>query len=440
MTQSADVVVIGAGIVGVSTVYQLTRLGINGVILIDPRPPLSLTSDKSTECYRNWWPNEPMVGLMQRSIDLLEQMAEESSNIFCLSRRGYLFATASPDRLDAMRTQAHITSSFGAGSVREHPGPDQYGDASSGVDILDSSELQRHFPYLTDDAVGALHVRRAGWFSAQQLGAWMLERAREAGARHLKGEVVDIDVSAGRMSGVRLDDGSTVTADQVVVSAGPMAKAVAALAGVDLPLFSELHLKVAYRDHHGVIPRDAPMIIWSDPQKIDWSDEEREGLAEMGRGDLLGEMPIFCHGRPEGGPDSPYFVALWEYHREKLEPTWPLPDDPLYPEVVMRGLTTMVPGLEVYLGGLPESSVDGGYYTKTTENRPLIGPCGPEGFNVVVGLSGFGVMASSAAGELAARHIAGTELPEYAPQFLLSRYDDPAYLTAIQWETDSGQL
>jgi glycine/D-amino acid oxidase-like deaminating enzyme len=440
LTPSADVVVVGAGIAGVSTVYHLTRLGITDVTLVDPRSPLSLTSDKSTECYRNWWPNEPMVGLMQRSIDLLEQMAEESSNVFGLSRRGYLFATASRNRLDAMRAQAHITSSFGAGNVREHPGPDPYGEAVDGVDILDSSELQSHFPYLTDAAVGAVHVRRAGWFSAQQLGAWMLERAREAGAEHVMGEVVDIEVSGGRVSGVRLDDGSTVATGQVVVSAGPMAKGVARLADVDLPLFSELHLKVAYRDHHGVIPRDAPMIIWSDPQEIDWSDEERDGLAEMGRDDLLGEMPIFCHGRPEGGPDSPYFVALWEYHREILEPEWPLPDDPLYPEVVMRGLTTMVPGLEVYLDGLPESSVDGGYYTKTRENRPLIGPCGPDGFNVVVGLSGFGVMASSAAGELAAQHIAGTDIPRYAPHFLLSRYEDPTYLATIQRETDSGQL
>ena len=430
----------GAGIAGVSTLYRLTRLGITDVILVDPRPPLSLTSDKSTECYRNWWPNEPMVGLMQRSIDLLEEMAAESSDLFGLSRRGYLFVTASQDRLAAMRAQAHITSSFGAGSVREHPGPVPYGDAVDGVDILDSSTLQSQFPYMTDDATGAVHVRRAGWFSAQQLGSWMLEGAKTAGAEHLKGEVVGIDTSSDRVTGLRLDDGSKIETGQVVIAAGPMAKEVAGLAGVDLPLFSELHLKVAYRDHLGVIPRDAPMIIWSDPQEIEWSEEERDALAEIGRDDLLGEMPVFCHGRPEGGPDSPYFVALWEYHREVLEPTWPLPDDPLYPEVVMRGLTTMVPELEVYLDGLPASSVDGGYYTKTRENRPLIGPCGPEGFNVVVGLSGFGVMASSAAGELVAQHIAGTDLPSYAPHFLLSRYEDPSYLATIQRETDSGQL
>ncbi len=431
---------IGAGIAGVSTAYQLTQQGLTDVALIDPRPPLSLTSDKSTECYRNWWPNRPMVGLMQRSIDLLEQMTEESGNAFGLSRHGYLFVTASDERLQAMRRQAAVTSGLGAGDVREHPGALPYGEAEDGVDILDANTLQRHHPYMTDEAVGAVHVRRAGWFSAQQLGSWMLQRSRDVGANLLKNEVVGIELDGDRVRGVRLDDGSTIATSSVVMAAGPMSKAVATMAGVELPLFSELHLKVAYRDHLGVIPRDAGMIIWSDPQRITWSEEEREGLAELGRDDLLGEMPVFCHGRPEGGADSPYFVALWEYHREILEPTWPLPDDPLYPEVVMRGLTTMIPGLSPYLEGLPESSVDGGYYTKTRENRPLVGPCGPEGFHVVAGLSGFGVMASPASGDLAARHIVGADLPEYADAFRLSRYDDPDYLTSLSAEVDTGQL
>jgi glycine/D-amino acid oxidase-like deaminating enzyme len=218
-----------------------------------------------------------------------------------------------------------------------------------------------------------------------------------------------------------------------------MSAPVAAMAGVELPLISELHLKVAFRDHLGVIPRQAPMIIWSDPQSIDWSSQEREELAAIGRHDLLGEMPIFCHGRPEGGQDSPYFLGLWEYHREVLQPVWPIATDPLYPEVVMKGLTTMVPDLSVYLDRLPESSVDGGYYTKTVENRPLIGPAGPEGLFVVAGLSGFGVMAASGAGDLVASHVTGSGLPGYAGAFLLERYDRPGYLDEVM-AADSGQL
>src|SRR5512137_2145144 len=96
---SAEVVICGAGIAGVAAAYHLAvRRGVRGVVLVDERPPLTLTSDKSTECYRNWWPGpgDDMVALMNRSIDLLEELARESGNRFMLNRRGYLFVTADP--------------------------------------------------------------------------------------------------------------------------------------------------------------------------------------------------------------------------------------------------------------------------------------------------------------------------------------------------------
>jgi glycine/D-amino acid oxidase-like deaminating enzyme len=450
MSRSADVVVIGAGIAGVAASYHLAvKHGVRRVVMVDPRPPLTLTSDKSTECYRNWWPNKPMVGLMNRSIDLLEEAAQESGNAFGLNRRGYLFVTSETERFQRMVEEAHHTSTLGAGPVRFHPGPipyrnspsDGYHGAPEGADILVGPETVRsRFPYLTERVVGAIHVRRAGWFSAQQLGSWMLTRARAEGLELVVDEVGSIEIENDAVRGVRLIGGDAISASTIVDAAGPMSTRIAAMAGVDLPLFSELHLKVAYREHLKVIPRDAPMIIWSDPQYLDWSDDERRELANQGRDDLLGEMPIYCHGRPEGGVDSPYLLALWEYHGRVQDPVWPLPDDPLYPEVVMRGLTTMVPGLAEYLDRLPGSVVDGGYYVKTGENRPLIGPGGPHGFHLCSGMSGFGVMAAAGAGDLLARHVTGADLPAYAGAFLLSRYQDSDYMRSLAVEAASGQL
>ncbi len=450
MSRRADVVVIGAGIAGISAAYELTvKHGIGDVVIVDPRPAMSLTSDKSTECYRNWWPNLPMVGLMSRSIDLLEKMASESGNSFALNRRGYLFVTGDEENFHRMVEDAHHTSTLGAGPVRFHPGPIPYRASPSegfiggpeGADILvGADEVLDHFPYVTPEAVGAIHVRRAGWFSAQQLGAWMLDQSKDRGLEIVVDEVTGIGMAAGAIRSVSLARGGDISTDVVVDAAGPMAGQVAALAGVDLPLFSELHIKVAYRDHLGVVPRDAPMFIWSDTQRLDWSVEEREALAEQGRDELLGEMPIFCHARPEGGAGSPYLLGLWEYHGLVQEPSWPLPEDPLYPEVVVRGLTTMVPGFDVYRERLPQSVVDGGYYTKTRENRPLVGPAGPSGFHLIAGLSGFGVMVAAGAAELLAKQVTGAELPAYSDAFLLDRYDDADYVASIAGTMSSGQL
>lgn len=416
MMRTADIVIVGAGIAGVSAAYHLAvEHDFKDVAVVDPRHPLTLTSDKSTECYRNWWPDRPMADLMNRSIDLFEELADEID--YGLNQRGYLFVTG--DRQNFYQLADHEIRARELG-VR--------------ADLLDAEDLKTHYGYITDDAVGAVRVGRAGWFRAQDLGRWLLDRARDDGVELVNASVTSIDAGT-----IGLSDGTSVAAPTVVIAAGPSSKDVASLAEIDLPLFSELHLKVAFKDHLGVIPRDAPMTIWSDTQTIDWTDEERAELKSLGREELLGEMPASCHFRPEGGPDSSYILALWEYRRLVMEPTWPIPDDPLYPEIVMRGLATMVPGLQAYRDRLPESHVDGGYYTKTGENRPLVGPSGVEGIHLLVGLSGFGVMASAGAADLLSRHIAGEELPDYSDAFLLSRYENPGYLAEID-SGASGQL
>ena len=102
MTQTADTLICGAGIAGIAAAYHLAvTQGVKNVILVDERPPLSLTSDKSTEAYRNWWPgpDDSMVRYMNRSIDLIEQVAEASDNRILLNRRGYVYATKDRGRI-----------------------------------------------------------------------------------------------------------------------------------------------------------------------------------------------------------------------------------------------------------------------------------------------------------------------------------------------------
>jgi len=456
---TADVVICGAGIAGVAAAYELAvRSRVGHVMLVDERPPLTLTSDKSTEAYRNWWPgpDDAMIRLMNRSIDLLEALARESGNRFLLNRRGYLYATADPARAVELRRLAEQAASQGAGPLRLHAGlPDdpvylpahaeQFEDQPTGADLITHPALIReHFPYLSEHTLAVLHARRCGWFSGQQLGMYLLECARRAGVTLLSAHVSQIAITGGRVAGVSLDvPGSSVTIStgRFVNAAGPLVREVAAWMGVDLPVFCERHLKASFKDSLAVIPRDAPLLIWQDPQALPWSEEEMRMLAESpDMRWLLETFPPGVHCRPEGSRESQQILILWPYHAEPVEPVFPFPLDPAFPEVALRGMSAMLPGLRAYFDPLPRPYVDGGYYTRTGENRLLCGPLPVEGAYVIGALSGYGLMAACGAAELLAAHVTGSALPAYAPAFALSRYDDPAYQARLLHWGDTGQL
>jgi glycine/D-amino acid oxidase-like deaminating enzyme len=457
--QTAEIVICGAGIAGISTAWQLAvKHGMRGVVLVDVWSPMTLTSDKSTEAYRNWWPgpDDAMVRLMNRSIDLLEEMAVASNNRFLMNRRGYLYATADPARAEQMQGAGVLASSYGAGPLRIHAGgaggpeylpapADGWRDQSDGADLIFDEDLIRTtFPYLSPSTVAVLHARRCGWFSGQQLGMLMLEEAREAGVEVVQGRVEWIETSGGRVSSVQVGKSGeviSIATPRFVVAAGPMLREVGALLGLELPVFSELHLKVSIEDHLGVVPRDAPFMIWEDPQRLDWSSEEREFVAKLSDGRLLlEEMPPGVHTRIEGGGESRHLLILWPYHLDPVAENFPLPIEEHYAEICVRGISTMIPGLGAYVERMPKPWIDGGYYTKTKDNRPLVGPLPIEGAFVLSALSGYGLMASAATSELVAAHITGGKLPAYASSFHPMRFEDEEYVAKItEWE-DATQL
>ena len=195
---------------------------------------------------------------------------------------------------------------------------------------------------------------------------------------------------------------------------------------------------MSFEDTLGVVPRDAPLLIWEDPQHLAWSDEERELLAASDDTRwLTEEMPPGVHLRPEG---RRHVLILWPYDAAPEPERFPVPVPDEYAEVCLRGMARLLPGLKRYLDHLPQPFVDGGYYTKTEENRPLACPLPVEGAFLHGALSGFGLMASSATAELVALQVTGGRLPDYAPAFTLERYDDPAYLARLRDWGSRGQL
>src|SRR2546426_3642376 len=185
-----------------------------------------------------------MVALMNRSIDLLEELARERGHGFGLNRRGYLFATADPAQVPRFLGGAQEAASRGIGPARIHaraasdyrPAPaDGFEDQPTGVDVItDPALVRRHFPYLADDTLAVLHARRCGWFSGQQLGMYQLERARDAGVRLLEGRVEEIDTTGGRVCSVRVSahgGGGATATPPLLHAAGPYVARVGRLLG-----------------------------------------------------------------------------------------------------------------------------------------------------------------------------------------------------------------
>ena len=450
-------IVVGAGIAGIAAAHALADANAGRILLLDSGAPLALTSDKSTECYRNFWPgpDRAMADFIADSIDLLHQHTLASNNQIQLHQRGYLFASAREQEIQSLQQQAEKNAHYGGGQLRHHhegspstsyrlsPG-DGFDTDLDGADLItDRALIKHHFPYLAADTAVVLHLRKCGVLSAQQLGMYLLERARASSVEFITGELCGCETSAGQLSSVSVKTGDQLQefeTDALVLATGPHLKATAALAGTDLPVVVEKHVKISLADKLGVLPRHAPLIIWNDPVDLHWSDEDREVLSASPETRYLCEtFPAGVHGRPVGAGNQVYLY--WTYDCPVSDhPEFPIETDDYYPEILLRGMARMVPGLKNYLDPMPRPYVDGGYYTKMADNRPVIGTLTVPGTFVCSAFSGYGIMAACAAGELVASHVLRRNLPDYAPAFEASRFDDTAYLERIADLSGSGQI
>jgi len=459
VVREVEIVVIGAGVAGIATAYYLcTEYGKRSVLMVDGRQPMSFTSAQSGDNYRNWWPHPTMVEFTNASIDLMERIAVESSNVLQLTRRGYAAATRNAD-IDALI--ADLRAGYGSGDsslVRIHNNPSaenyqvpeasHWKDAPDGVDVLSNRQLiQKTFPSFSNDVASVVHIRRAGEISSQQMGQYMLGRISEAGGNRLRGRLQGVTFNGSFTLEIDGPDGiEIINAETIVNAAGPFAIDVAAMLGVDLPIRNVLQQKIAFADHLGAIPRALPFSIDLDDQQFTWTTEERELLAEEPQMQwLLKEISGGIHCRPEGGAAGNRVKLGWAYNDEaseaEEEPVNDTHFDPQFPEIVLRGAMALNPALGQYIESFPSRcSHYGGYYPMTRENWPLIGPLGVDGAFVTGALSGFGSMSACAAGALCASWITGGCLPSYARQLSLQRYSDTKLMAEIENAGNKGIL
>src|SRR5262245_29265841 len=222
---------------GVAAAHQLAvRAGVPRIVLVDPREPLSLTSSKGTEAYRNYWPgpDSTMARFMDRSIDLLDELDRESGHAFELNRRGYVFLTADPAEADRLRREAGADDA--AGATTEFAG---------------QSAIRARYPFVTHDARAMLHVRRAGYMNAVGLGEELIRRAGPHGVAFVGDEATALTAAGGRVTGVQLVSGARIDAAAFVLAAGPLLPRWTDRLGLRVPIVNELHGKIAFDDDAG---------------------------------------------------------------------------------------------------------------------------------------------------------------------------------------------
>ncbi len=442
---SVDVAIIGTGSVGIAVAYYLVRdHGVRRVALVDPLPPMSLTSAQSGENYRNWWPHRVMTAFTDHSIDLMEQLDEASGGRVNMTRGGYALVTRREqpqDLIDAL----HLGYADSPGQIRlrylengyVEPRRMPWQGSPSGVDVLlDRALIRRTFPAFAEDIATVIHIRRAGSISAQQMGSLMLEAIREAGGTLIRGEVKSITGRTPFTLEIATPDSASTSilhADRIVNAAGPGLQDIATMLDEDLQVECVFQQKIAFTDTLQAVARHQPFAIDLDGQTLPWTEEDRALLASDPATRRLTEpMKGGIHCRPDGPVEGNWIKLGWAYNETPSDPHQPAPIDTQFPDSLIRAASRLQPKLAAYIGRLPRAMRHyGGFYTQTAENWPLIGPMATPGAFVAGALSGYGSMGACASGSLCAAWVVDQPVPAFARGLAPARRQDTALMAEL---------
>lgn len=358
--RSAEIVIVGGGVVGAATAFAAARAGLHPVI-VEARPQLcTLTTPVAAGAFRLQFDNLEELELVRESVQTFlhfEDVTEQDTYGLGVRQRGYLWLTTSEATAERQRALVERLHAWDQ--------PD--------VEVLDGDEVRRRFPWVGANVIQARFRAGDGFLDTKQLtfGLALGARASVVGSCPVTGFRTTRD---GRLSAVRTGRGEIAT-DAAVIAAGPLSGPVAASAGVELPIHAIRRQKLILPSVPEV-PSDAPMVIDED-SGAHW------------RPALEGAWLLFTD--PTTPPSEPTMDVPLD-HRFAFELL-----DPASPASVAR----VVPfWRDVWERGSDHWSLQAGQYSETPDHRPIVGPTPVDGLHVNVGHGGHGVMLSVATGRL----------------------------------------
>jgi glycine/D-amino acid oxidase-like deaminating enzyme len=349
--QSADVVIIGGGIVGSSIAYHLKSAGCRNVLVIERESAQGKGSTgKSMGGVRAQFSTPVNIQMSLYSIPFYSSFNERLGHPCDYRPQGYLFCATSDKHMAYLRTNYEKQVALGLASAR----------------LLSGDEIRSMFPQLrADDIVGGSFCATDGFVDPYSAMIGFMTWAVDQGAILWKNTVVTgVDLDRNGVAGVATSRGPVATR-YVVNCAGAWAREVAQFAGVDLPV-EPLRRMLVPSEPFDEFPHTAPMII---------------------------DMSNGFHFRPE----SRGFLLAWNDPDET--PGFKTEFDPAFVEKILTRAADRVP----CFADLPVNPKRAwaGLYEMTPDHHPILGEApGVPGFFLANGFSGHGVMHAPATGKI----------------------------------------
>jgi sarcosine oxidase subunit beta len=284
LPSAADVIVIGAGIMGLAIAYELSRLpGQRSIVVLDESYLCGGASGRNGGGVRAQWSDELSVRLMRESLGEFRAFARRHRINTWYREGGYLFLARNEQRAKELKDSVAVQRNAGLKTR-----------------LLEPAEIPKLVPELSTDGLlaGSYNPNDAVVFPWPFIWGYA-EGARTLGVSiHTFVKVLAIDVEAGNVRGVTTATGR-LTAPVVVLAAGALSPQLAKSAGIDLPT----------HPHRHEICASEPLKPWLTPLVADLTD----GLyfSQSTRGEIVGGI---ANARVPAGPSqasSARFLALY---------------------------------------------------------------------------------------------------------------------------------